>query len=64
MLHAGNKFCSLETTENKQESLGLFAAFIMMTGNVRGARDPTVAGCDKGDYDEQIRRIQAHLRHR
>ncbi|XP_070795236.1 centrosomal protein kizuna isoform X2 [Pituophis catenifer annectens] len=35
----------------------------MMTGNVCGARNPTVAGCDKGDYDEQIRRIQAHLRH-
>ncbi|XP_013914543.1 PREDICTED: centrosomal protein kizuna-like, partial [Thamnophis sirtalis] len=35
----------------------------MMTGNVRGARDPTVAGCDEGDYDERIRRIQARLRH-
>ncbi|KAK9403685.1 centrosomal protein kizuna [Crotalus adamanteus] len=34
-----------------------------MTGNVCGARNPTVAGCEKGDYDEQIRRIQAHLRH-
>ncbi|XP_058034314.1 centrosomal protein kizuna isoform X1 [Ahaetulla prasina] len=33
-----------------------------MTGNVCGARKATVAGCDKGDYDEQIRRIQAHLR--
>ncbi|XP_015682623.1 centrosomal protein kizuna [Protobothrops mucrosquamatus] len=34
-----------------------------MAGNVCGARNPPVAGCDKGDYDEQIRRIQAHLRH-
>ncbi|KAG8133109.1 hypothetical protein E2320_010933 [Naja naja] len=35
-----------------------------MTGNVCGARNSAVAGCDKGDYDEQIRRIQAHLRQR
>ncbi|XP_070603101.1 centrosomal protein kizuna [Erythrolamprus reginae] len=34
-----------------------------MAGNVCGAGNSTVAGCDKGDYDEQIRRIQAQLRH-
>ncbi|XP_063154769.1 centrosomal protein kizuna [Candoia aspera] len=33
-----------------------------MTGNVCGARNPTVAGCDEGDYDEQLRRIQSQLR--
>uniref|UniRef100_A0A8C5SHV6 Centrosomal protein kizuna n=1 Tax=Laticauda laticaudata TaxID=8630 RepID=A0A8C5SHV6_LATLA len=33
-----------------------------MTGTVYGARNPAVAGCDQGDYEEEIRRIQAHLR--
>ncbi|XP_062986067.1 centrosomal protein kizuna [Elgaria multicarinata webbii] len=57
-VHVGSKLGSLETPENKQGCPGLFAARQYM----RGARNLSMAGCSDGDYDEQLRRLQAHLR--